>query len=57
MFLALLGGLVAGASTGAVSPYEFIYGIQYDFRPFNVTYALIKTLFFAFIIVVKVVET
>lgn len=50
MFLALLGGLTAGLMTGAVTSYEFVYGIQYDFRPFNVTYALIKTLFFAFII-------
>jgi phospholipid/cholesterol/gamma-HCH transport system permease protein len=50
MFLGLLGGLMAGVLSGAVTPYEFIYGIQYDFRPFNVTYALIKTVVFAFII-------
>lgn len=50
MFLGLLGGLIAGVLSGAVTPYEFVYGIQYDFRPFNVTYALIKTVVFAFII-------
>lgn len=50
MFLGLLGGLIAGVMSGAVTPYEFIYGIQYDFRPFNVSYALIKTVVFAFII-------
>lgn len=51
MFLALLGGYVAGIFTHAVTSYEYIYGIQYDFRPFNVTYALVKTVVFAFIIV------
>jgi phospholipid/cholesterol/gamma-HCH transport system permease protein len=51
MVLALLGGYVAGIFTHAVTSYEYIYGIQYDFRPFNVTYALIKTVVFAFIIV------
>jgi len=50
MFLGLLGGLIAGVLSGAVTPYEFVYGIQYDFRPFNVSYALIKTVVFAFII-------
>jgi phospholipid/cholesterol/gamma-HCH transport system permease protein len=51
MVLALLGGYVAGIFTHAVTSYEYIYGIQYDFRPFNVTYALVKTIVFAFIIV------
>jgi phospholipid/cholesterol/gamma-HCH transport system permease protein len=50
MFLGLLGGFIAGVLSGAVTPYEFVYGIQYDFRPFNVSYALIKTVVFAFII-------
>lgn len=50
MFLGLLGGYIAGIFTGAVTSYEFIYGITWDFRPFNVTYALIKTVVFAFII-------
>ncbi len=50
MFLALFGGYVAGVFTHAVTSYEYIYGIQYDFRPFNVTYALVKTVVFAFII-------
>jgi phospholipid/cholesterol/gamma-HCH transport system permease protein len=50
MFLGLVGGYIAGIATGAVTGYEFIYGITYDFKPFNVTYALIKTVVFAFII-------
>ena len=51
MFIALLGGYLAGVFTHAVTSYEYIYGIQYDFHSFNVTYALVKTVVFAFIIV------
>ena len=50
MFLGLLGGYIAGVASGVVTSYEFIYGIQYQFLPFNITYALIKTVAFAFII-------
>jgi phospholipid/cholesterol/gamma-HCH transport system permease protein len=50
MFLGILGGWVVGELTGIISTTDYIYGIQYDFRPFVVTYALIKTVVFAFII-------
>lgn len=50
MFLGLAGGFVLGVMTGVVTPYEYVYGIQYDFRPYNVIYALVKTLAFGFII-------
>jgi len=50
MFLGHLGGFVLGVAAGVVTPYEFVYGIQYDFRPYNVFYSLTKTLFFGFII-------
>jgi len=50
MFLAIGGGYLIGVSTGLVSTYEFVYGIQYDFDPFGITYALIKTVVFAFVI-------
>jgi len=50
MFLGLLGGFLAGTFAKVVTSYEYIYGIQYAFKSFNVTYALIKTVFFAFII-------
>jgi len=33
-----------------ITSQDFIYGVQYAFIPYYVTYALIKTLFFAFII-------
>lgn len=50
MFTGILGGLFFGILTNVVTPYEYLYGIQYDFRLYNVTYALIKTVAFAFII-------
>ena len=50
MFLGILGGYVFGTLTGVVTDYAYMAGIQYDFRPYNVVYALIKTAFFAFII-------
>jgi phospholipid/cholesterol/gamma-HCH transport system permease protein len=50
MFLGHIGGFVLGVASGVVTPYEFVYGIQYEFRPYNVFYALIKTAVFGFII-------
>jgi len=35
---------------GVTSTEEYVYGVQYSFNPFYVTYALIKTSAFAFII-------
>jgi phospholipid/cholesterol/gamma-HCH transport system permease protein len=50
MFLCIAGGGIIGSMTGLVSPYEFLYGIQYDFKIFGLIYALIKSVFFAFAI-------
>jgi phospholipid/cholesterol/gamma-HCH transport system permease protein len=50
MFLGLGGGWLVSAGTGIVAPHTYLYGIQYDFDSFGVTYALIKTVFFAFAI-------
>jgi phospholipid/cholesterol/gamma-HCH transport system permease protein len=36
--------------TGALSSADYLYGIQYYFIPFYIVYALIKTIFYAFII-------
>ena len=46
----IFGGWVAGTFSGVITSENFIYGIQYAFIPFYIVYALIKTLFFAFII-------
>ena len=46
----IFGGWVAGTTTGVITSENFIYGIQYAFIPYYITYSLIKTVFFAFII-------
>jgi len=48
--IGILGGFLACTQLGGIPAEDFIYGIQYAFIPFYVTYSLVKTLFFAFII-------
>ena len=50
MFLGILGGWVAGFTSTMFSEIDYMQGIQLDFNPFLVTYALIKTVVFAFLI-------
>jgi phospholipid/cholesterol/gamma-HCH transport system permease protein len=51
MFVGIMGGWVAGDLSGVISSAEYIRGLQDSFLPFNVTFAMIKTVTFAFIIV------
>ena len=48
--LGLVGGWLAGDLTGICPTEEYLLGIQYQFIPFNLAYAMIKTIIFAFII-------
>jgi phospholipid/cholesterol/gamma-HCH transport system permease protein len=50
MALGLFGGFFMAGLTGMVSFGDFIMGLQLAFVPFYVTYALIKTVVFAFLI-------
>jgi phospholipid/cholesterol/gamma-HCH transport system permease protein len=50
MVFGLIGGYIAGVSGGAMTSYAYIYGLQFDFHMFDVFYALIKTVVFAFLI-------
>ena len=50
MFLGILGGWVTGVLSGLFSGADYILGIQTDFDPFLLVYAIIKTLIFAFLI-------
>ena len=50
MFLGIFGGWVSGVLSGLFSGADYIEGIQTDFDPFLLSYAIIKTLIFAFII-------
>ncbi len=50
IIIGITGGWIAGTVSGVITSQDFIYGLHYGFIPYYVTYALIKTLFFAFII-------
>lgn len=50
MILGIYGGYMAGALTGMFFAEDYIYGIQLDFDPYFIQYALIKTMIFAFVI-------
>ncbi|QXP72409.1 ABC transporter permease [Tenacibaculum sp. HL-MS23] len=50
MFLGIFGGWLAGVLSGLFSGVDYIAGVQMDFNPFLLTYAIIKTLIFAFLI-------
>jgi len=49
-FLSIYGGYLAGVLTGILTEKEYVYGIRYQFQPFNVAFAIIKSLVFAFLI-------
>ena len=49
-FLSILGGYLAGTLTRVITPEEYIYGIRYAFVPYNITFALVKSVVFAFLI-------
>ena len=50
MGIGLFGGYLAVSITGIVSPVDFVVGLQAWPVPYDITYALIKTVIFAFII-------
>ncbi len=50
MVVGIFGGWLSAIITGALSSADYIYGIQYWFEPFYITYALVKTVVYAFII-------
>jgi phospholipid/cholesterol/gamma-HCH transport system permease protein len=50
MVLGIFGGWVSGFLTGLFSSDNYIEGIQLDFQPYLIRYALTKTMVFAFVI-------
>lgn len=50
MFLTLYGGYLAGSLTGVISQTDYLYGIRYEFLQFNVFFAMIKAIAFAFLV-------
>lgn len=50
MVIGIFGGWIAGTAVGVVTTPDYVYGIQYAFIPYYITYSLIKSVVFAFII-------
>jgi len=50
MFLGIAGGWIAGTMAGVITSEVYIRGIQDSFVPYNVVFALTKTVTFAYII-------
>jgi phospholipid/cholesterol/gamma-HCH transport system permease protein len=50
IIVGIVGGWVAGFTSGAVASGDFIQGLQFYFRPFYVKYSLIKTFLFSFVL-------
>jgi len=47
---ALMGGYLVGTVGDIVTPTDFIYGLRFYFDPYSITFALIKSFVFAFLI-------
>jgi phospholipid/cholesterol/gamma-HCH transport system permease protein len=47
---ALLGGYLVGTLTGTISPNDYVYGLRYSFNEFFISFALIKSVVFAFLV-------
>jgi phospholipid/cholesterol/gamma-HCH transport system permease protein len=50
MIVGIAGGYLSCVLANVVPPSEYIYGIQYAFYPYYISYALTKTAFYALII-------
>jgi phospholipid/cholesterol/gamma-HCH transport system permease protein len=50
MFLGIFGGWIAGTLAGVISSADYINGLQDGFVPFNIAFAIIKTITFALLI-------
>lgn len=50
MMLGIFGGWIAGVLSGLFSGVDYIEGLQTEFKPFLLVYAITKTLVFAFLI-------
>lgn len=47
---ALVGGYLAGTIADIITPNDYVYGIRFQFNDFFVTFALIKSVVFAFLV-------
>lgn len=49
-FLSIYGGYLAGTLSGVITGEEYIYGIRADFNEFTITFMMIKSVVFAFLV-------
>lgn len=47
---ALVGGFIVGTVTEVITPGDYVYGLRFVFNEYTVTFALIKSFVFAFLI-------
>ncbi|MCG6188742.1 MlaE family ABC transporter permease [Maribellus maritimus] len=50
VFFGMLGGLLTGPVAGVITVPEYLDGIRYLFYPYYVTFSIIKSLFFGFLV-------
>jgi phospholipid/cholesterol/gamma-HCH transport system permease protein len=49
-FLSMYGGYLAATLTGVMTEKEYIYGIRFNFKGSNLSFAIVKSIAFAFLI-------
>lgn len=47
---ALVGGYIVGTLTGIITPNDYVYGLRSTFNEFTITFAMIKSIVFAFLV-------
>jgi len=50
VFIGIIGGVIAGHFGGVVNLDDFVNGLQYSLNTYYITYSVIKTIFFGFVI-------
>lgn len=49
-FLSIMGGFISGTVTGALTESQYVYGIRWDFNPGGITFAIIKSFAYGYLI-------
>lgn len=49
-FLSIYGGYMIGTLTATISGEDYIYGLRFDFKQYNIFVALVKSVVFAFLV-------
>jgi len=49
-FCSLFGGYIVGTIGGIITPHDYVYGLRFSYNEFTITFALIKSVVFAFLV-------